>query len=186
MREQPGIYGRYNQFMLQRPYTGGILTSIATRSISSILSQKVVDGKAFDFKELAVFNLYGAAYSGIFMTWCYRLYERLFNHLPRNRQVVAKVLMDNFVSLPLGAPTSFYLYFGLMGGLSFWDSYRWLQQEWWNYCVAGWCIWLPVQYINFRYVPPQMRLPFTLSVTVFWGVLLASFSKGDKNPKTPP
>ena len=46
----------------------------------------------------------------------------------------------------------------------------------WCYCAA---LWLPLNYINFKYVPTHWRLPFVSGTGLIW-VGILSFVRGDE------
>lgn len=32
-----------------------------------------------------------------------------------------------------------------------------LKQDWWEMCQANWVLWIPAQFVNFRFVPPNLQ-----------------------------
>ena len=48
-----------------------------------------------------------------------------------------------------------------------------LKQDLFNTVTANWALWLPGQFINFRYIPPQFNLLFSNMIALVWSTYLS-------------
>ena len=51
-----------------------------------------------------------------------------------------------------------------------------LRQDWGNVVVANWKLWVPFQFLNFRFVPPQLQVAAANVCAVVWNVILSILS----------
>ncbi|KAG7017620.1 SYM1, partial [Cucurbita argyrosperma subsp. argyrosperma] len=48
-----------------------------------------------------------------------------------------------------------------------------LQQEWFSSVVANWKLWIPFQFLNFRFVPQQFQVLAANVIALAWNVILS-------------
>ncbi|VVA35797.1 PREDICTED: Mpv17, partial [Prunus dulcis] len=48
-----------------------------------------------------------------------------------------------------------------------------LQQEWFSAVLANWQLWIPFQFLNFRFVPQQFQVLAANSISLIWNVILS-------------
>ncbi|KAH9607742.1 hypothetical protein KSS87_008969 [Heliosperma pusillum] len=48
-----------------------------------------------------------------------------------------------------------------------------LQQEWFSSVLANWQLWIPFQFLNFRFVPQQFQVLASNFVALVWNVILS-------------
>jgi hypothetical protein len=48
-----------------------------------------------------------------------------------------------------------------------------LQQHWPEAVVANWVVWVPANFVNFRFVPLRYRVLFSNAVAVIWNTYLS-------------
>ena len=56
-----------------------------------------------------------------------------------------------------------------------------LRSDWAGTVIANWSLWIPAQYINFKYIPIQFQVLFSNSVGFIWNLYLSSvtYKKND-------
>ena len=56
-----------------------------------------------------------------------------------------------------------------------------LRSDWAGTVIAIWSLWIPAQYINFKYIPIQFQVLFSNSVGFIWNLYLSSvtYKKND-------
>jgi protein Mpv17 len=64
---------------------------------------------------------------------------------------------------------------GAMQGQSPTQIYNRINEVLWDTQKAQWVFWIPVQLINFRFVPVRHNLNVTLVVSVVWTALLSAW-----------
>ncbi|KAG8388484.1 hypothetical protein BUALT_Bualt02G0130500 [Buddleja alternifolia] len=48
-----------------------------------------------------------------------------------------------------------------------------LKQEWFSSVLANWQLWIPFQFLNFRFVPQQFQVLAANFIAVVWNVILS-------------
>jgi hypothetical protein len=144
------------------------LTSAAISFAGDFVAQKVVEGKEdLDVGRSARFTLIGASLSPIIHFW-YKFCDRAFAGKPALlRLVIDQALFStslnafffSLLNLLLGKPGS------IPGALS-----RNLLPT----MLMSWRVWPVAQYINFNYVPANLRVLFGNLVGFFWSIFLSS------------
>ncbi len=61
-----------------------------------------------------------------------------------------------------------------------------LRQDWGAVVVANWKLWVPFQFLNFRFVPPQLQVAAANACAVVWNVILSLLSHAQVAPPPPP
>jgi hypothetical protein len=51
-----------------------------------------------------------------------------------------------------------------------------LHETWWPACKANWAVWIPVQIINFRFIPAHLQVLYVNMVGLFWNSYLSYIS----------
>ena len=101
---------------------------------------------------------------------------------PLNRKVLAqKMVLDQFVLTPV-ILVFFFVAMNAMEGKS--DLLEECKHKFWKTFAADCCFWLPVQALNFVYVPSDLRVAFIAITTFVWLNVLCWFKslpiKGDQ------
>lgn len=55
-----------------------------------------------------------------------------------------------------------------------------LNQDFWDIVKTNWCVWIPVQFVNFGVVPPQYQVLFSNVVGLGWNTYLSFKVTGNK------
>ncbi|KAJ8437371.1 hypothetical protein Cgig2_020390 [Carnegiea gigantea] len=58
-----------------------------------------------------------------------------------------------------------------------------LQQEWFSSVLANWQLWIPFQFVNFRFVPQQFQVLASNFVALIWNVILSFKAHKEVVPK---
>lgn len=58
--------------------------------------------------------------------------------------------------------------------------------DWGHVVVANWKLWVPFQFLNFRFVPPQLQVAAANVCAVVWNVILSLLSHTKVEPATSP
>lgn len=157
------------QWIYQYPFSSGLIITTLKTSAADLIIQKVVEKKeTVDIKRNNLFSVFGFTYLG---GWQYYLYNNL---LEKNvKSPFTKVFIDQCIHHPFGYFPAFYMLKTLVYNQP-------IQNAWVNYkanikddLFACWSIWMPCQYINFKYVPIPMRIPFVCTVSFAWTSFLS-------------
>ena len=64
---------------------------------------------------------------------------------------------------------------GAMQGLSPSECYKRIEDVLWDTQKAQWAFWIPVQLLNFRFVPVRHQLNVVLLTSIVWTALLSAW-----------
>jgi len=152
------------EWIYKYPFSTGLIFTTLKTSTADLLVQKIVEKKeSINLKRNALFTFFGFSYLG---SWQYYLYNHL---LERNfKSPITKVFIDQCIHHP-------FLYFPVfytLKSIVYDQELRTAFQEYKNNIASDvlscWSIWIPSQYINFKYVPIPLRIPFVCTVSFAW------------------
>ncbi|CAG9466647.1 unnamed protein product [Pedinophyceae sp. YPF-701] len=143
-----------------------------------MLCQVVFEGKSvtrgtFDSWRLFKFTLLGGALVGpVLHNW----YLTLANivKVPGTAGVVARLVLDQGVFAPFFISTFIACLMAMDGDLA--NVPAKLRQDLGETVVTNWKIWLPFQFLNFRFVPQQFQVLAANVVALVWNVCLSFIS----------
>ena len=142
----------------------------ATKNLDSIAHAK------YDLGSIKRYALWGAfIVPPVYQTW-YKWLDAKF-HLceksPLNRPILAKKLvLDQFLLTPV-ILVFFFIFMNAMEGKSDW--FEECKQKFLKTFGADCCFWLPVQAVNFAYIPSDLRVAFIAVMTFVWMNVLCWF-----------
>lgn len=90
--------------------------------------------------------------------------------------VTKRVFYDEFIFTPIYTPIWLLSLYVLEGERDYAVLRKRLVESYPSIIVANWCLWVPVQWVNFRYLPVKYQLLFTNIVDLVWYAFL-SFSE---------
>uniref|UniRef100_A0A7R9U0X5 Peroxisomal membrane protein MPV17 n=1 Tax=Pinguiococcus pyrenoidosus TaxID=172671 RepID=A0A7R9U0X5_9STRA len=179
-------FDRYTHALAVRPLSTKIVTAIVLNIISDLIGQGLIgDGRIVLQKSIA----FVAAQSFILTP----MVHYIFNALEKWGDFVARatgkwakpfamVMVDQTCSAPIVFSSFFFTYhileqmlLGLPGGLSvvFSDAFAKAAATIWPTMLTSWKVWPVVNYLNFRFIPLDLRLPFVSAVSCAFNVFLS-------------
>jgi protein Mpv17 len=169
----------YNETAKAHPLATGVITSGLKTSAADFFAQKVIEGKKeMDWTRHAVFCTFGFAYLGGFQyylynvkftQWCAPITAR-FGH-----KAVApiKVFIDQGIHHPFLYFPVFFSMKAIVSGQPLSTAVEKYKTEIWDSVKALWGVWVPLQLINFAFVPRHMRIPAVAGISFGWTVILS-------------
>lgn len=95
-----------------------------------------------------------------------------------NRVPVVKLVMEQFVYWGYLSNALYHFSMAAMEGESLSSSVDRVKDRLWPTMLAQWSFWIPVQYLNFRFIPVRHQLNVVLTTSVAWcGFLSYAFPK---------
>jgi len=176
------LSSRYNKFYASHPYNGAFLTAGCLALISEFVAQKVVENKyELDRRRYFAFVLFQSLYCGYACHFYFCvLYPKLFKRLLKKpvKFGLSCTIIDNFIQIPFLYLTTYYIWKNafLDGEFSVKESMKEYKNEWKAVVFPAWLVWIPTQYVLFRYIKPNFRIGFMNGVNVLWMVLLSFIS----------
>ncbi|KAJ1838684.1 hypothetical protein H4S02_000165 [Coemansia sp. RSA 2611] len=86
--------------------------------------------------------------------------------------VSKRVATDQCVYAPLGI-AGFFIAMNFMEGRNWQSAKARLREYYWPTLLANYAVWPAVQAINFGFVPPLYRVPFSSVVSIFWNTFIS-------------
>lgn len=184
-----GWYDSYERSMQTHPLTTNMASALGLGIMGDVLCQKVVERKeVFDFNRCCVFSSFCCLYQG---NICYNVYSKVYPWLfpgitNLSAYALRATLADNLVHVPFSYIPCFFVWMNMLQGGTWKSTLEAMENEYATtvmYCVA---LWLPIQFINFRYVPKDMQTLFVCTVCLFWNVVLDYVAGGTEKPSASP
>ncbi|GAB5363817.1 hypothetical protein AAMO2058_000915700 [Amorphochlora amoebiformis] len=159
--------------VLTKSITGGILFGLG-----DILGQNLsgqVESKGFDSPRFARAVLFGGVFYPLPAHIHYNFLETLTKRLAvsRARAPFFKAFVEQFVYWSYLSNAYYHAVLGALQGMSTSQVYDRVSDTLWDTLKAQWAFWIPVQLINFKYVPVRHQLNFVLVVSLGWTSFLS-------------
>ena len=88
---------------------------------------------------------------------------------------IFKTIMEQFVYWSWISNSLYHGAMGFMNGMNFQQTYDRIADVLWDTQVAQWSFWIPVQLLNFQFVPVRHQLNVVLLTSVVWTALLSAW-----------
>ncbi|KAI4348560.1 hypothetical protein L6164_009270 [Bauhinia variegata] len=153
------------------PVTVKAITSAILTLFGDLVCQLVIDQvPSLDLRRTFSFTLSGFALVGPTLHFWYLYLSKLVT-LPGAQGAFLRLVLDQFLFSPpfIGLVVAFLMV--LEGRPS--EVVPKLRQEWFSTVVANWQLWIPFQFLNFRFVPQQFQVLAANVVSLIWNVILS-------------
>ncbi|XP_010904732.1 protein sym-1 [Elaeis guineensis] len=165
------FFSWYMMALDKYPVTTKAITSAFLTLIGDLICQLLIDQVSkLDFRRTFVFTLLGLVLVGPTLHFWYLYLSRLVT-VPGASGAFLRLLLDQFVFSPIFIGLVLTLLVTLEGRPSHIKPK--LQQEWFSSVVANWQLWIPFQFLNFRFVPQKFQVLAANFVALAWNVILS-------------
>ncbi|RYR04104.1 hypothetical protein Ahy_B06g083682 isoform A [Arachis hypogaea] len=123
-----------------------------------------------DLKRTFIFTLLGFVLVGPTLHFWYLYLSKLVT-LPGALGALLRLVIDQFLFSPIFIAVFLATLVTLEGGPS--QAIPKLKQEWFSSVVANWQLWIPFQFLNFRFVPQQFQVLAANVIALVWNVILS-------------
>ncbi|XP_027350323.1 protein sym-1 isoform X2 [Abrus precatorius] len=131
------------------------ITSAILTLIGDLICQLVIDQvQSLDFKRTFLFTLLGFVLVGPTLHFWYLYLSKLVT-LPGASGALLRLVLDQFLFSPIFIGVFLATLVTLEGRPS--QAVPKLKQEWFSAVLANWQLWIPFQFLNFRFVPQQFQ-----------------------------
>lgn len=161
----------YLALLEKYPVLTKAVTSALLTFFGDLICQLAIDRvPSLDVKRTFLFTLLGLVLVGPTLHFWYLFLGNLIK-LPGASGAFLRLLFDQF----LFAPTFIGVFLSLLETLEGRPSQVLpkLQQEWFSAVVVNWQLWIPFQFLNFRFVPQQFQVLAANVVALVWNVILS-------------
>ncbi|GMH28535.1 hypothetical protein Nepgr_030378 [Nepenthes gracilis] len=147
--------------------TAGVLAGC-----SDFAAQKISGVKKIQLRRLFLIMLYGLLYSGPFGHFFHKLMDRIFKGKKGNKTVAKKVIVEQLSSSPWNNML-FMMYYGFVVEGRTWPLVKnKLQKDYPSVQMTAWKFWPIVNWVNYQYMPPQLRVLFHGLIASSWAIFL--------------
>ncbi|KAF4349312.1 peroxisomal membrane protein PMP22 [Cannabis sativa] len=147
--------------------TAGVLVGC-----SDVIAQKISGIKKLQLRRLFLMMLYGFAYSGPFGHFLHKLMDKIFKGKKGNDTVLKKVLLEQCTSSPWNN-LFFMIYYGFLVEGRAWGLVRSkVRKDYPSVQLTAWKFWPIVGWVNYQYMPLQLRVLFHSFVASCWAIFL--------------
>ncbi|KAB2631072.1 protein sym-1-like [Pyrus ussuriensis x Pyrus communis] len=161
----------YLDLLAKYPVATKALTSALLTLIGDMVCQLVIDKAPYlDLKRTFLFTLMGLVLVGPTLHFWYLYLSKLVT-TPGASGAFLRLVLDQF----LFAPTFIGVFLSTLMTLEGKPSQvvPKLQQEWFSAVLVNWQLWIPFQFLNFRFVPQQFQVLTANFIALTWNVILS-------------
>lgn len=169
----------YNETAKRHPVATGVWTSGLKTSAADAFAQKVLEGREeLDWKRHATFCTFGFLYLGGFQYWLYNVKFTqwcgpITSRFGHKASAPIKTFIDQAIHHPFMYFPTFYAIKASVAGKPMSYAVDKYKSEIWTSVKTLWTVWVPLQLINFAFVPRHLRVPYVAGVSFGWTMILS-------------
>eukprot|EP00241_Pyramimonas_parkeae_P010196 CAMPEP_0114234564 /NCGR_PEP_ID=MMETSP0058-20121206/5775_1 /TAXON_ID=36894 /ORGANISM="Pyramimonas parkeae, CCMP726" /LENGTH=259 /DNA_ID=CAMNT_0001346249 /DNA_START=29 /DNA_END=808 /DNA_ORIENTATION=- len=165
-----GWLGAYLRALDQSPLMVKSLTTAVLNIAGDAISQLGIEKDGYNLKRAFIFFLLGGGLVGPTLHFWYGTLFKLVT-LQGTAGTVLRLFLDQALFAPSFVALFFAALFTLEGHPQ--DVPKKLKQDWWEATQTNWKIWIPFQFINFRFVPPNLQVMGANVIALVWNTYLS-------------
>ncbi|KAF7063676.1 hypothetical protein CFC21_070177 [Triticum aestivum] len=163
----------YMRQLSKHPLRTKAITSGVLAGCSDAVAQKISGVKKLQLRRLLLIMLYGFAYAGPFGHFFHKLMDKIFKGQKKGKETTAKKVIVEQLTVSPWNNMMFMMYYGLVvEGRPFGQVKSKVKKDFANIQLTAWKFWPIVSWINYEYMPLQLRVLFASSVASCWAVFL--------------
>ncbi|XP_062111895.1 protein sym-1 [Humulus lupulus] len=171
----------YLGLLAKYPVATKAVTSALLTLIGDLTCQIAIDQvPSLDLKRTFLFTLLGLVLVGPTLHFWYLYLSKLVT-LQGGSGAFLRLLIDQFLFSPIFIGVFLSTLVTLEGRPE--QVVPKLQQEWFSAVVANWQLWIPFQFLNFRFVPQQFQVLAANFIALIWNVILSFKAHKEILPK---
>ncbi|XP_039141590.1 protein Mpv17-like isoform X1 [Dioscorea cayenensis subsp. rotundata] len=165
------IFQWYSMALDKHPVLTKSITSALLTLIGDLICQLMIEqASKLDLKRSLIFTTLGFVLVGPTLHFWYLSLSNLVTTTGASGAFL-RLLLDQFLFSPIFIGVFLSLVVILEGRPS--QVVPKLKQEWPSSVVANWQLWIPFQFLNFRFVPQQFQVLVANFVALAWNVILS-------------
>ena len=173
------VGGAYSAMAAQAPFTTGFVTTGIKTTAADAFAQLMVEKKEkMDWRRNAMFTAFGFCYLGGFQYWLYNVkFTQWCGPITSRFGHKASAPVKTFIDQAIHHPFVYFpVFYGIKASVSgkpmsyAVDKYK---SEIWTSVKTLWSVWVPLQLINFAFVPRHLRVPYVAGVSFGWTMILS-------------
>ncbi|PSS15753.1 Protein sym-1 like [Actinidia chinensis var. chinensis] len=161
----------YLSLLEKHPVLTKAVTSAFLTFIGDLICQVMIDQvPSLDLKRTFLFTLLGLVLVGPTLHFWYLYLSKLVT-MSGASGAFLRLLLDQFLFSPIFIGVFLSTLITLEGRPS--EVVPKLQQEWFSAVLVNWQLWIPFQFLNFRFVPQQFQVLAANAIALIWNVILS-------------
>lgn len=167
---QGGFVGWYNAALQANPLRTTALSTCFIISCGDILCQFGIEGGPYDPIRTARMGIIGLFMVGPTLHVWYRF---LYARFPgtATKAVLTRLALDQFVFAPTFCAAFFAALFTLSGHPESYPDH--MRNNYADALIVNWGLWIPAQFINFRFIPAVHAVLFSNCIALVWNSYLS-------------
>ncbi|KAG2447692.1 hypothetical protein HYH02_007152 [Chlamydomonas schloesseri] len=166
-----GFVGWYMSCLEANPLLTKSLTCALLNALGDIFCQLFIEkGSSLDLKRTGTFTFLGMFLVGPTLHFWYSALNKLVPARGATGAVL-QLLLDQGVFAPLFLATFISVLFTIDGKPHMIKPK--LEQDWFETIKVNWVLWIPAQYFNFRFVPPNLQVLVANVVALVWNTYMS-------------
>eukprot|EP00882_Tetradesmus_deserticola_P002924 GHRQ01003107.1.p1 GENE.GHRQ01003107.1~~GHRQ01003107.1.p1 ORF type:complete len:333 (+),score=75.77 GHRQ01003107.1:397-1395(+) len=176
--EGGGLFAAYNAALQQHPLLVKAITTAILSAIGNVICQVFVEKKSdLDWRRINTFTVLGLLWVAPCLHFWYGSLNRLVT-LQGNAGALTRMACDQLAFAPLFVGSMMAILTALDGKPD--RVADTLRADLPSAVRANWALWVPAQFLNFRFVPAQYQVLFSNVVALAWNVYFSFATR----PKT--
>lgn len=171
--EKRGPWETYCYWLATYPLATKTVTSAVIVASGDAFAQVNIEGAGwenFAWRRLANMFIVGGCVIGPCLHFWYGILYRFFPS-PTSMGALQRLALDQFLFAPPFIPAFMGVVFALEGRLK--DLPGHMEQNFTDMCLTNWSLWIPAQYVTFRYIPHNFQVLFVNGVAFIWNTYLS-------------
>lgn len=163
----------YEAILKEQPVPTKMATGGVLWGAGDAVAQQTSD--SFDMPRLSRAMAYGTIIHAPFAHVHYEFLEYFVRRfgVPKAMQAGTKLVMEQFVYWSWVSNSMYHFSMAKMEGCDVEASVQRVYDRLWPTMKAQWAFWIPVQFLNFKYVPVRHQLNVVLLTSVVWTAALS-------------
>ncbi|KXZ44840.1 hypothetical protein GPECTOR_61g793 [Gonium pectorale] len=165
-----GLWAWYMSCLEANPLLTKALTCALLNALGDIFCQLFIEAGSWDAKRTGTFTFMGLALVGPTLHYWYTLLNKM---VPARGLggVGLQLLLDQAVFAPVFLGTFISVLFTIEGKPQLIRAK--LEQDLWETVKVNWVLWIPAQFFNFRFVPPNLQVLTANVVALIWNTYMS-------------
>lgn len=172
-KKRKNPWEKYNEWLETNPLLTKAATSAVIVAAGDVLAQVAFDEatlQSFNWRRLAVMTTMGGCVIGPTLHFWYGALGSMFP-AATTQHAMYRLCADQFVFAPAFICVIFGVQFTLEGRVA--ELKPHLEATWWEATKTNWQLWLPAQFITFRFIPGKFQVLFVNGVAVVWNMYIS-------------
>lgn len=161
----------YLSLLEKHPVLTKAVTSAILTFVGDLICQLMIDEvPSLDLKRIFTFTFLGLVLVGPTLHFWYLYLSKLVTVTGASGALL-RLVIDQFVFAPIFIGVFLSTLVTLEGRPA--EVMPKLRQEWFSSVLANWQLWIPFQFLNFRFVPQQFQVLAANFIALVWNVILS-------------